>query len=285
MMREIWTASCRSFPWYKNVYYTEHSMLMKCARDVLLLQNMLRCPLCSCCCRRRRRRHHHHLHIFPTLFLSHSLARQTAKKNCAKNIITKRNRDRIWERKLIRGKKLRKSKSLIKTVLFVAELSITWLLLLFSFSVFLAWALIFVFHPFIHSLTHILSHCFAISFVTWLTTYVHSSHAIRLNELFGTLLCCCCDRIPILFARVFAAISLSPSFSLSFSCTQTNIHACPCLHSTAPFMTKSTNSIYCEKLKIFTNKQQIKIWQKCFQIIICSVKESEASDETSIGKE
>lgn len=133
------------------------------------LQCFYRTYFSSCRCISRRR--------------SHSFFGRPQREIVPKNVIVERKRDgesknerRLDENEKEKGKekermkkKVTKSKSLIKTVLFAAELSITWLLLLFSFSVFLTFFLLqrtLSRFSLIHSLTHTLSHCFAISFVT-----------------------------------------------------------------------------------------------------------------------
>lgn len=158
--------------------------------------------------------------------------------------------------------------------------------------VIVAVALIFRFSSFVGSFffRFSLAHTHTLSF-EWLTTYVHSSHAIRLNELLLEDQCCVIGANgSIFFSHVFLQPFFAPRFSFSISIVFSYTQRRTCIHALSffqplSFHDKNTNSIHCEKLKIFTNKQQIKIWQKCFQIIICSVKESEASYETSIGKE
>lgn len=154
-----------------------------------------------------------------------------------------------------------KSKSLIKTDLFAAELCITWLLLLFSIFPF------FVF-PSCLSLTHSLSIPFI---VTLLTTYALTCNTLAnefLPNVFFSIVCYVCVCICVCYS--------SHSF----------------WHVFFPFFLTRTENLFSvrreqkqrkEKLKKknFTNKQQIKIWQKCVQIIMeCrEKKESKLWDE------
>lgn len=160
----------------------------------------------------------------------------------------------MWERKLIRGKKLQKSKSLIKTVLFAAELCITWLLLVFSFSVFL----------------------FSLACHTLLCYMIHNirSHAIRFSNEF-------------LLHTIELVLSVH-SLCLPSAVTAVAAAATAKLVSMGHVFLRLTSAkIYSLRKteKFFTNKQQIKIWQKCVQIIMeYGSKKNEASYETNAAK-
>lgn len=138
----------------------------------------------------------------------------------------------------MRGKKLQKSKSLIKTVLFAAELSITWLLLLLSFSVFPSWALSFI-SFFTHSLTHPHSFPMLRYFFRYMTHNIRSFFTCNTFKwAFWGQYCAVGANGSIFFLHVFSQPSLSLTQFLIHNDTHTHIHALFPL-STASYMTKT----------------------------------------------